>query len=61
MKVDYTPEVAGFVEDEDDTDTEFGFAFGGGVKFMEKFEAMALYKSFGDADYISITVGYVFE
>jgi opacity protein-like surface antigen len=45
---------------ESEDDTEFGFAVGGGLAFMENFEATALYKSFDDADYVTITVGYNF-
>lgn len=43
-----------------DDGTEFGFALGGGVIFMENFEAAIMYKSFDEADYITITVGYNF-
>ena len=48
----------------EDDGTDFGFAIGGGLSFMENFEAVALYKSFDtgdtDAEYITLTVGYNF-
>lgn len=53
------PSYYGTVKYEDDG-TDFGFAIGGGLAFMENFEAVALYKSFDDADYISLTFGYNF-
>ena len=59
MEIDYSPE-GWWGEDDDDTDNEFGFAIGGGVGFMENFEAVALYKKFDDAEYITLTVGYNF-
>ncbi|MBU0991248.1 MAG: porin family protein [Proteobacteria bacterium] len=61
-KIDYSPEYPAYgLEDDDDSSNEFGFAIGGGVSFMENFEAVALYKSFDDADYISLTIGYNFK
>lgn len=41
-------------------DTEFGIALGGGIKFMEHFEAMTQVKFFGEADSFTVTVDYNF-
>ena len=44
----------------DDDGTDFGFAIGGGIGFMEKFEGVAMYKSFDDAEYVTLTLGFNF-
>jgi opacity protein-like surface antigen len=59
INIDVEGSYFGYTASASESETKFGYALGGGLKFSQ-LETVMLYKSFSDADYITLTLGYNF-